>query len=454
MNLSLGLNTPKCAVRALTCMALLVTASTVAAQQAPPREGGAPAGALQLFPGVRFESGVDSNVAYANSSSATTSGTVVINPYLGIETREPRLVDFRGDVGVAYERLLGADSGASTQSGTDLEGAVGIRINPNGVVSLAPSDRITWNNQPNYNLSGDPYRNLYNQFELGIDLHPGGHDRPARMGISGGMTFAHRLWRYETVPQFDRTAVGGLLELQWNFLPRTGVFFTGGVENTKYEEPTFQSTDFSGVLNEVDNIDSLALRGSVGFTGLLSRRLSVLVSAGYGGGNYAAGGDAKTYLTHIDFGVTISDRSQLNFGWEHNFSDTLVSSFLTYHRIYARSGLSFGSLGLGLSGYVNLNDYSPAYAAGEEIDLYGADRSDTTVGGALEVTYNALDWMTFGARYNPQYRTSTAEFALPTGGIGNIDYVSHRALAFIDFALGRPLALGGVSGSSDAWISR
>jgi hypothetical protein len=119
-----------------------------------------------------------------------------------------------------------------------------------------------------------------------------------------------------------------------------------------------------------------------------------------------------------------------------------------------RTGLAFGDLGVGISGYLNLNDYSPAYAAGEEIDLYGGERDDTTVGGALEVTYSALDWLVFGARYNPQYRTSSAEFALPTGGSGNIDYVSHRALVFIDFALGRPLALGGVSGSSDAWISR
>lgn len=454
MNLSLGVNTAKRAVRPLICVALLATASTATAQQAPPREGGAPAGALQLYPGVRFESGLDSNVAYANSSSATTSGTVVVNPYLGIATREPRLVDFTGDVGVAYERLLGGSSGASSQSGTDLEGSVGVRVNPNGVVSLAPSDRITWNSQPNYNLSGDPYRNLYNQFGLGLDLHPGGFNRPARMGISGGMAFTHRLWRYETVPQFDRTAIGGNLGLQWNFLPRTGVFFSGAVESTAYEEATFQNSDLTGALVEVDNADSLGLRGSVGFTGLLTRRLSLLVSGGYGVGNYTAGVDAKTYLTHIDFGVVISDRSQVNFGWEHNFEDTLVSSFLTYHRIYLSSRLSFGDLGVGASGYLNLNDFSPAYAAEGEVDLYGGDRNDTTVGGAVEFTYSALGWLTFGARYNPQFRSSTANFVLPTGGTGSIEYVSHRALAFVDLSIGGPLSLGGVSGSGNSWVSR
>ena len=454
MNLVSGFQpTPRFVGASLLVTTLLVAAGAFA-QSAPPRDGGAPAGALQLFPGIRFESGLDSNVAYTNNASATSSGTVVVNPYLGIETREPRLVDFSGNVGVAYERLLGRESGASTQSGTDLEGAVGLRLNPNGVVSVAPSDRITWNSQPSYNLSGDSYRNLYNQFELGLGLHPGGFNRPARMGVSGDVAFAHRLWRYETIPQFDRTAIGATMELQWNFLPRTGFFFTGGAEDTKYEEASFQNTDFSGALREVSNTDSLGLRGSVGFSGLLSRRLSLLVSAGYGVGNYRTGADVKTYLTHIDFGVNISDRSQVSLGWEHNFSDTLISSFLEYHRIYARAGLNFGDLALGLSGYVNLNSYSAAFFEGDEIDVYGADRSDTTAGGTAEVTYTVMDWLTFGARYNSQYRTSSAEFALPTGDFGTIDYVTHRALVFVDIAFGQPLTLSGVSGASDAWISR
>ena len=454
MNLVTGFQPTPRFVGASLLVMTLVLASGATAQSASPRDGGAPAGALQLFPGIRFESGLDSNVAYANTSSRTSSGTVVVNPYLGVRTREPRLVDFQGNVGAAAERLLGQESGASTQSGTDLEGAVLLRVNPNGVVSVAPSDRISWNSQPTYNLSGDPYRNLYNQFGLGLALHPGGFNRPARMGVSGDLEFGHRIWRYETIPQFDRTAIGGTMELQWNFLPRTGVFFTGGAEDTKYEEPSLQNTDFSGTLREVSNTDSLAMRGSVGFTGLLSRRLSLLVSAGYGVGNYRTGADVKTFLTHIDFGVTVSDRSQVSFGWEHNFSDTLISSFLEYHRVYARTTFGLGDLGLGITGYLNLNSYSSAFFEGAEIDVYGGDRNDTTVGGAAEITYTTVDWLTFGARYNPQYRSSSAEFALPTGEFGNIDYVSHRVLVFVDVAFARPVTLGGVSGASDAWINR
>jgi hypothetical protein len=274
------------------------------------------------------------------------------------------------------------------------------------------------------------------------------------MGISGELAFVHQLWRYETIPQFDRAAIGARMEVQWNFLPRTAVFLTGGAMSNTYEEASFQSTDATGALREVSNTDSTAFRGSAGFTGLLSRRLSILASAGYGVGNYRRGVDAKTYLTHVDFGVHISDRSQAHFGWEHNYDDTLVSSFLTYHRIYARTSLDLGDLGLALSAYLNLNDYSAAFLDGDELDVYGGDRSDTTAGGAMEITYTVMDWLTFGARYNPQYRTSTGEFALNTGEIGNIEYVAHRALAFIDIAFGQPLLLGGVSGASDSWLER
>ena len=434
--------------------ATLLVASLADAQPSPPRDGGAPAGALTLYPGLRFESGFDSNVAYANSETSTSSGTVVVNPYLGIRTTDARLVDFQGDVGAAYERLLGQESGASSQSGTDLEGNVAVRVNPNGIVSVVPSNRVTWTNQPTYNLAGDAYRNLFNQFELGLGLHPGGYNRPARMGISGGLSFVHQLWRYETIPEFDRSAIGGRMELQWNFLPRTAVFTTAGVTSNSYEEASFQSTDATGTLREVSNTDSTAIRGSAGFTGLLTRRLSLLVSAGYGVGNYRQGDDAKTYLTHVDFGVNISDRSQASFGWEHNFDDTVVSSFLTYHRIYVRTTLDFGDLGLGVSGYLNLNDYSAAFLDTDELDVYGGNRNDTTAGGTAEITYTVMDWLTFGARYNPQYRTSTGEYALPTGDVGNLEYVSHRALAFIDIAFGQPIPLGGVSGAGESWLGR
>lgn len=421
---------------------------------------GVAAGSLQLYPGLRLEMGVDSNPLYQSSEEdPRPSGVVLVNPYVGVRTPEPRAAELTLDLGAAWEQFLasetntGLTTGPNQQSGIDLEAGFGLRLNPNGVVSLAPTDSLTWATAPNLNPQGDPYRNLHNEFGVELALHPGGHGREERLGISGALGFRHRLWRYDQLSEYDHNGIGGRLELQWNFLPMTAIFANASVDKITYEEPEIVATVVTGA-EVVDNVDSLSTRASLGFTGLLTRRLSLLASGGYGVGNYDSGRDPKTFLAHVDLGLHATTRSQIHLGWEHNFEDTLLSSFITFHRIYFNSTTQVGALGFGLSAYVHVNEYSTPTDDGDDVDIYNGDRSDTVVGGLADVSYAVTNWLSLGLRYSPAFRDSTATFADESGQGISADYVQHRAFFYLDLAVARPLPLAGVSGSPGAWLSR
>lgn len=423
-------------------------------------DGGVPAGSLQLFPGLRLEFGLDTNPLYESpEEEPRPSGALLVNPYMGVRTPEPRMVDLTADLGAAWEQFLAGESGsglstgANEQSGLDLEAGLGLRLNPRGLVSVAPSDRLAWATSPNLNAQGDPFRVLQNDFDLEVALHPGGYGDDERLGISGEAGVTYRTWRYDQYPDYDHDAIGGRLELQWNFLPKTAVFALGSVDKMSYRDREVVVTMIDGA-SFVDNIDSFSARGSAGFTGLLTRRLSLLGSAGYGVGNYDSGRDPRTYLAHVDLGVHLNPNARLNLGWEHNFEDTLLSSFITYHRAYVTSTMTAGDLGFGLSGWVSVNRFSVPTSGGEEVDVYNGDRDDTVVGGAADLNYTVTNWFTLGLRYSPAMRDSTATFADPSGEGISADYIQHRAFFYVDLAASRPLPLAGVAGAPGSRLAR
>lgn len=409
-------------------------------------DDGVAAGSLQLRPGLRLSGGVNSSPLYLDQSrDPTPSGLLRVNPYLGISTPEPRAVELYSDLGAAWEQYFASD--ASSQSGLDLDALLGIRVNPNGVVSITPQDHITWTNTPNRNASADPHRILQNEFDLILGLHPGGANRGERLGLSGELAFEHRLWDYADFESYDRNGVGGRLELQWNFLPKTAFFIGAAAERITWNQRTSVSSTTAGQTT-VDNVDSTNVRATGGFTGLLAPRFSLLLSGGYGLGNYESGQDAGTYLAHVQGTVHLADTNALRFGWEHNFEDVTLSNFVTYHRLYAEASANVGALGLGLSAFVRLNDYSTATTDGVESDIYNGDRKDTIVGGQLEVSYRATSWLTMGLNYRPAIRDSTATFSSGSGSNVSVDYIQHRAGFFLDFSPARPLPLASVSGGT------
>lgn len=403
---------------------------------------------------------MDSSPLYQDESQdPQLSGSLLINPYVGVRTPEPRALELTADLGAVWEQFTAQESaqsasrGPADQSGLDLEANVGVRVNPNGVVSVTPSDRLSWATRPNRSVTGDPFRVLQNEFDIAIGLHPGGYHRGERLGLSGELGFTHRLWRYDQLEDYDRQGLGGRLDLQWNFLPKTAIFLASSLDTVSYENATITSTSAGGAV-QADNNDSMTVRASLGFTGLLTRRLSVLASGGFGTANYDNGQDVSTYLTHLELGVHMADRNRISFGWEHNFADALLSNFLEYHRVYAQAVAYVGGLNLGLQAYVNLNEYSTVTASGTEVDVYNGPRKDTVVGGVASVSYTATPWLTVGVRYNPSVRDSTATFSDGQGGGVGVDYVQHRAFFFVDLAAARPLPLAGVSGADGAWLAR
>jgi len=426
-------------------------------------QSGIPAGGLDLNVGIRFETGFDSNPFYANSDSASGpqgSGVVNINPYLGLRTAQPRMLALDGALGLKWEQYLANsdDNKAASQSGPDIEGNLGLRINPRGLVSVRPSDRLVLSNEPSYNANGDPTRALYNDFGLEVGFHPGGADNGSRVGFSGEVRFVHQLAMYVDPSSdddvtgrdaFNNAALGGEGVVRYNFLPKTSVFLMTSVRSVSYAEDTSGALGPNG--QEVANSDSLPMRFLAGFNGLLAPRFSLLATMGYGGASYDLGESASTVIGQVEAGLDMGEVGNLNFGWERNIRDAIVANFVTMNRFYGRYTGSAGDLNFGFGAEARLSSYSSATAAdGSEFEYWETDgekRTDTSVRADAELGYGVTDWLTVGGRYAPVMRFTDAKVA--GTGDASIGFTNHRAFVFLALhdIFRRPAGLSGVSGA-------
>lgn len=411
-------------------------------------QSGVEAGSLDINAGLRLELGVDSNPFYSPSdASPVSSGLLQINPRFSVRTREPHMVALDASLGAKWEQYLSQGSGASDTSGLDLDGGLGVRLNPQGVVSLRPSDQITWSNEPGYNPNSDPIQALYNRFALELALHPGGADRGSRLGVSGDLKFRYDSTRYNDENDvFDNDGIGGELTLRYNFLPKTAVFLNASVMAVGYKtEDGVPSADGT---TEAVNSDSLPIRAIVGFNGLLAPRLSLMVAAGYGGSAYDLGESLTTFVGQVDLGAHLAGKTQLHVGWERNFRDTLVANYATFHRLYLTYGGSAARLNYAVGANTTLSTYSESTDAnGDSFQYWEDERKETLVQASAEVSYTAVDWLTVGVRYQPTIRLTDAAVS---SGLTSSDlaFGDHRAFAFVELhdVFQRPTGSTGISG--------
>jgi len=408
------------------CLSFFVLCATLAYGQSVQAQEGLAAGPLNVSPRLRLETGYDSNAFYrAADATRPTAVKLDVVPSVIVATRDASALDWSLAGSVRFEQYVGGEAGTEREalrqmSGVDVNVDTTARFNPNGLVSIAPSLLLQRSNDPVSNLSGDPWRNLYNQTAVEIGLHPGGANTASRMGISGYLRGFQRLYRFNLREQLNRDTLGGELRLNWNILPKSAFFVSSSVESINYKDDLLDTTvvlpgtnpDGSPSSDTISNANANAtpVRVSGGFDGLLTRRFGILVRGGYGIGNYDLGESISTPIGQLQATVYANPRTSFKLGASRDFADSNLGNFVSFNRVYTGLQNRAGDLTTSLDVYLQFSNYALIEndpAGTSELTVYSTnDRNDTLVGGYLDMVYSITPWFGVGANYRLDLRDS------------------------------------------------
>jgi hypothetical protein len=404
-------------------------------------------GGLNLRPVLRLETGYDTNVFYnASSADPRSSLRLDIVPSLGITTNDARAIDFRSGLNFRWEQYLTRSDEAIRQiSGAEADLHLEARFNPRGTVSIRPDVDFRRTNNPSALATGDAYRNNYLAAGLELGLHPGGALRTSRMGISGSLRPYFRSWTFPQREDINRSAVGGELNLYWNFLPKTALFVQTSVMRSTYAQDAVVSTVTSpdGAQNQfaTPNVNSTPFRVMGGVKGLLSRRLSAQLGAGYARANYDGGPSIAPFIASTQLRYFATRRSAVYIGYTRDFTESNLGNYMRFNRFSAGLNGLFGNLGTTVEAYLQLSNYARVedqLVGGQP--LFGtSERQDTLVGGFVDATYSVTRWMALGANYRLEVRDSNygALSFLTSETAGNqvsASYVRHAVNFVLQFS--------------------
>lgn len=439
------------------CLAAAAVAMLLpSAGAAQDSEDGVLAGGLRISPHLRLDGGYDSNV-FAESVDEGAIGAPVarINPFLLVWTPRPRAIDFTADVGGAWTQFVDVGSeNVSRQSGLDVNADVGLRLNASGLVSVRPSTMLRRSNRPSFNEAGDPYRMLTNEARAEIGFHPGGAVRSDRLGFSSRLVGIHRLWSYDSQPSLNRSGVGGLLELKWNFLPKTAAFVTTSIQTVQYAERFAEPADSSEETDSqsslaLENVDATPFRVVGGISGLITRRMSLLLQAGWGMSLHDRGESFSSVVGEARVTFDMTRRSRSSVGYRRDFGVGTFGNYFAFHGVDLKVGYDTSILRTEVRGFLQLNDYSPVTNASGLLFIDGAspdvvERDDVLYGGAATVGFDIASWFYAGLEYRLDARTSNLEIfppavlETPTPDVSRLfpsspAYLRHQAFVTLDF---------------------
>jgi hypothetical protein len=378
---------------------------------------GVRAGAMEIHPSVFVEGGFDNNVFYdsvddvgsPNSASLLRAGGGV-----DIENMRSNNVNFRLGGNFVYRHLASIDDPESRLSDEAVEARNGIaNAKAYGMLAILPRSSVTlelhedfrYTERPGYETSVAGFEKIANKVGPDLRFRPGSGALELRLG-----------YRFQLTQFLDASSLGAGAErasneshdirllTHWRWLPKTALLLDMRYRAINYARPE----EFLGQGQNAQSADrdSTPFRIETGIKGLLSKRISVVLLAGYLNTFNVVGESFVGFVGKAELRYRIEPTVNFGVGYERDGSDSFFSNFYSLNRFYADAELHFFSK-VSLGGRLAFDDisYSANGAPG------GVARTDPVLRTRVFARYNFTEW--FNATLDWRLDQNDTEYASP-----------------------------------------
>lgn len=370
---------------------------------------------------------VNSNLFYQENPTAPSALALVISPGMSLSSTKTDKVALSLNWGLSWTQFLSSNNALSQQSGfaTDLGAAA--HFNQGGNLSLRLEENLQRTNDP----PNGPNVNAINRFnnKLGgiVGIHPGGRALQAYLSYHWTSINFNNPDINLAASNRDEHALQG--RFVWQFRPRTAALLTANYTFVNYDQPT---RVVGGAT--LDNFDSRPLRLTAGLNGLITRKLSAELTAGYGRAGYVAGPSFSGFIGRALLGYYIDSakNNKLALAYTRSFSDTFIGNFVLANRfdLTYTQPLINDRLKVDLGAFYARRNY--AIPSGGVIPLPGSDVVlppniiDNRIGAGLGLGFSIKKWLSVKGGYQLNSNISDSNVSIARGeDVAGRSYIQH-----------------------------
>jgi hypothetical protein len=379
--------------------------------------------------GLGAEGGYDSNVFYGSSS---VPGAVVGSPILRFtgfgeinntsRTGPAPSLTYDVRAGLTYRRYLSSDENVKKYDNAFMPSA-GLGLSTTaGTWGFSLSDSFLRQEDPPYQSTGlganiSPISRDTNLAMVQAQWAPGGGRITGTLRYSNQIDLFEQGSGYSYANSLTHTFT---LDVSWKWLPKTAVFVQANQGYVSY-----LSTNSEG------KVPSYPLRVFAGLRGLITPKLTAILSLGYVNGFYQNGATTSGFLgsTYVDVQGILNPTllSRITLGYHQDFQNSIISNFYYQYSVYASWVQQVaGRFSLDLSGRYTFLDYrgllfDPTH-----------ERTDNSLIAGLTFDYFIRNWIYAGVGY--AFIGNFSNYHLPDmNGMPDlnrpVDYAKHQVFA-------------------------
>jgi hypothetical protein len=360
-------------------------------------ERGFKTGDFLLIPLLAVEGRYNTNVFRQDSKEGSAAATVLtITPGLRLKNPNGSWLKLSLETSAGIHQYFSSDENATKQGRISAEADFRSDFFPKSVVGFFVQDTFRREVQPRNLSTSSTYDRNFNHAEAGIQVRPGGG------ALQFGLSYAFNLDLYDTFHNGDMYYHEARLLGTWDFLPKTTALLDVNFRKMDWKHPQVGLRE-----------NSMPLRAQLGVKGFITKKLAIVLKAGFGKGFYATGTDYQNFIGEASVGYKFTPTTILDGGYVRDFSDSYYanwyvgdSAFLNFsqqivHRVDFR-----------LSGkytHVAYNEFQPA-----GVTVNQAARRDHALQGRAGIDVGILRYLAITAGY--QFDGLITDFRIDSAG--------------------------------------
>lgn len=377
-------------------------------------------GGFVFVPYVTLEGRYVSNIFRQDSREVDLPWTAILRVSPGFKLNNPTYswVKLAWDAQAIINQYWSEDDAASRQGRFGVETSLRADFFPRSVFGFFVSDKYVREMvPPNYPTQSRRFDRNVNHAEAGIQIRPGGN------ALEIALSYAFNFYLHDSTKEFDRFYHEARLLMTWDLLPKTTLFLDG---NWRY-------TDWQSVAPGL-RVNSMPLRVAVGLKGFVTKKIGLMVKAGYGQGFYDNGPEYQNFIGEASIGFKPTPFTLIDVGYSRDFHDSYYSNYYvgdSAHLIFGQQLARRVNINLeGKYTYLQHAAFTPDPTVNPGITPNQTDRRGHGLSASATLTWSAIRYVTLAVGYTfsgviTDFKIDYPDTSLP-GGVGT-DYGGYLA---------------------------